>query len=361
MTATLVSTPPAATAEQRRNDILDSVNFLIEVFERWQNDPSSPNVPTEQFEKALLNAAEVCDNGDTPAPCRELCMVAMPRLKEEWDQYVEGNRRRNGTPLPRFWAAFEAVAKARQAAKPHKIVIPPPVKQLLDVEKVSPEQIAWHIYGNNKKGPFVRENGSVDYLLLRKEADQPGSVIPDGWIPPWEQERYEEWMKCTTRLIASSDSLKEDQPDYVDPTPIEDMLRQGQMPAAIARVKRIAVDDVIRAANELGIPVPGMPATPATPPVVNPVAGPSATETDQQSAMSAILSDENPVTQDSATPAGTATVKQSKVTEITPELRDKIISLASNNNGVAEIAKILRDEGIAITQKQVQEAINKAG
>lgn len=357
MTTTLISNPPIATAESRRNEILDAIDLLIDSFDKWQADPSAGNLPTERFERALLFAAEVCESGDTPASCRELCMVTMPRLKEEWDQYVNGVRRPNHTPVPRFWAAFQALVESRKESKPYKIQIPPPVKQLLDIEKVPPEQIAWHIYGSNRQGPFIKENGSIDYALLRKEADQPGSVIPDGWVPPWEQARYDEWMNSKVRLIEASNAMSEDQPDYTDPTPIDDLLRQGQLPSVIAKIKKMKVEDVIAAAEKFGIPVPG--AAPSTPAIT-----PKSAEMDdslqpnsvgQSDVMSAILEGGETTTTSNADQRPAAT----KPVEITPELRDRIVSLVSNENGVPEITEILRKDGIHVSQRQVQSVINK--
>lgn len=358
---TLVMNTPAGSIEPRRNEILEAIDLLVDVFEKWQSDPSGPNVPTERFETALLYAAEVCSTGDMPATCREICMVTMPRLKEEWDQYVAGQRRSNDTPYPRFWAAFDALVISRKGAKPYKINIPPPVKQLLDVDKVSPEQIAWHIWGNNKKGPFVREDGIPDYALLRKEADNPGSVIKDGWVPPWEQERFNTWNNSTDRLITASNTLKEDAPDYTDPTPIIDLLRQGQLPAAIARMKKMQIDDVLSAAEKLGFKFPGnTPATPAekmveTPPTsLNPPTPPI--NGGSQSPLSELLCDDPNPGQTLQSP-----VAGKPASAITPELRDKIVSLVSEDNGVPEITAALRKDGINVTQKQVQEVIAKAG
>lgn len=347
----LESIPRPADVESREREILAALDKLFGVFDSWQADPKAPDVPTRDFELALLNAYEVCENGDIPGSCREICVVSMPRLKHEWNLYEGGERRGDGNPLPRFWAAFEALTMSRKGAKPFVPTIPPPVKELLDVQEVTPEQVAYHIWGRNRKGPFVQDNGTPDHVKLRKEADNPGSVIPDGWIPPWEEARRDAWNSITSRRIVAIGVANQDEIDHVDPTPVEDHLRNGQSPSVIAKIKKISVDEVLKVAKEKGIAIPGEPVKPTTTPAVTQTAKPEdskpATPPETKSNMNDLLGDDhNALSHNGLSGSG---------------LSDRIISMVSREMGVPEIVAELKGEGVSVSTRQVQEIIRKAG
>ncbi len=330
---TLETPPVQSTRMNRVESILASVDGFLAAFDAWQSDPRSPNEPTRLFEEKILEMFDVAESGDIPNACRELCVVVIPRLKFEWEQYTENYmRRKDDTPLPRFWAAFDALVIARQVVQPFVVRRPPPVKDLLDVQKVSQEQIAWYIYGQDKKGPFVQADGSINYAAIRREADNPGSVIPLDWTPPWEEQRRQEWEATTARQINASAVKQNDRPDAIDETSIEELLRRGDYPAAVAQMKNVPIEEVLRVARKCKIPVSsGAMGT-------SEVDGKKPDELPQSPPAS-------------ASPAAPNAER----------LEQRIIELSLLDHGAPEIAAKLKEEGFDVTAKQIAAMLNKSG
>lgn len=247
----------------RTQDILTAVDHLITVHNEWESDPKSPPVPTLAFEEALVAAVQMCDSGDTPAQCREI-VTQMNRLREEWNKYASGTMLLGARPIPAFWAAFRAVVHARSGAIRHVARRPEPVSVLLE-QKVSYQQIAFHIYGDRGQGPFVDAAGQPDIVLIHKEAKEPGSVIKPDWVHPAEQRRNASSGEALTRNVERLRTIDSEGSRFVpDPASIEQLLREGQYAPVIARVKGVTVEEVYAVAERMGIAAAEAPNLAAT-------------------------------------------------------------------------------------------------
>ena len=246
------STPVPAVhsgAADRTGIILGAVDYLISVHDEWESDPTAPDVPTAAFEEALIAIEKSCE-GDIPLRCREV-HTAVQRLVFEWNEYAGGVRNRN-KPVPRFWGAFRSLLNARQGAVLRPMRRPEPVSALL-AQKVSYQQIAFHIWGCRGQGPLVNHAGQPDIAKIHEEADKPGSVIPPEWHHPDEMARHQHAVAQSVQRIESVQRLEQENDFTVDPASIEDLLAEGQFPNVIARVKRVSVEEVYQIAKLKGI------------------------------------------------------------------------------------------------------------
>lgn len=247
----------AATAQNsggRVNEMHQAVRALIDVYEDWIGDPRQPPTPTLAFETALRRAVVVVLDGDIPARCQDL-WLQVSRMQEEWNQYARGQRDRLGRPLARFWSAFSAVQNSLRQSVAVTPKRPEPVKTLLD-QKVSYEQIAFHIYGYRGKGVFVNASGQPDIALIHQEADKPGTVVPATWIHPIQEAMASDSVVQQSRQTEWVNSMgdgREIKPQIIDPASIEDLLLEGQFPDVIARVKAVPLQTVLAEAERLGI------------------------------------------------------------------------------------------------------------
>lgn len=231
----------------RTEQIKAAIDNLITVHDEWEADPTAPAVPTDRFEAALKEASEVCEHGDTPEQCREV-VTAMSRLYYEWERYENGLRTNDHRPQGSFWGAFRALLHARKGVTPFVPHRPEPVSVLL-AQKVSDRQIALYIYGDGTDGPLCT-GGRPDSNKIQQEAKKPGSVVPQDWIHPQDRERkriYDE--ECRRRLEAVQS--RENEGDGIDPASVEELLRQGQYPGVVARVKRVDISEVLKVAERL--------------------------------------------------------------------------------------------------------------
>jgi hypothetical protein len=246
--------------ENRVAEILRSVDELLRRIERWLIDPhGKPTVPIE-VELGIRLAMQTCEKGDVPDCCRDLAIVGVPRLAEEFRGYTQWElgkvRPETGGPGPGFWAAAKAVARARAGADSPLIEELEPVAVLLN-QGVSHEQIARHIYGRQGVGPFLQPNGAANVALIEREAAEPGSVIPPQWIPPWHQEALNRRQQDLSRKLTAFER-QELARKYEDPATVEELLRDGAFIQQVERAKGVTREDVLEAAARIGItPVDG--------------------------------------------------------------------------------------------------------
>ena len=233
----------------RTGEILGAVDTLIQVHDEWENDPQAPDVPSEKLEAAIEDVIAIVDSGDIPETCRELT-TAIGRVSIEWEKYREGiERLPDGRPVGRFWGAMAAVFEARKGASPFIPKRPEPVSELLR-QNVSHRQIALHIYGDGKTGPFVDKSGQPDIRLINQESAKPGSVIPDDWVHPRELELLRKYEETSRRQLQAIHD-RQNEGDGVDPATIEELLREGAYPAQVARAKRVPIQDVLAVMHRL--------------------------------------------------------------------------------------------------------------
>lgn len=234
----------------RITEILQAVDQLLKVHDDWEADDTAPVQPTEAFEQAIITAIETGDNGDVPAQCREICQ-ALARLRVEWDAYAAGHARTaDHRPIGRFWGAFRNLINCRAGAETYTPKQPEPVWMLIE-QKVTYHQIAFHIWGHRGQGPFITASGQPDIEKILDEAKNPGKWTKD-WIHP-DQLAIANHRQGELKRRLSAVSVREDVPQTVEKASIEDMLREGQYPDVIARVKHTTLEEVMAVAKKHGL------------------------------------------------------------------------------------------------------------
>ena len=241
----------------RMNDILAAVSECVRRIDHWLLNlrPGDRKVLTEDVALGIKIAAVTCANGDIPEHCRELCTIAVPKLNEELHQYereIDGKVQPDGSPSPAFWSAAKAVAVARMGADQIGVERLEPVALLLK-QGVSPEQIAFHIYGFRGNGPFVQANGAVDTLLIEQEAAQPGSVIKPDWIHPSKRQAVMAKREEAAKRLEAYDALEAGPKTDRDPSTIEGMLRDGCYVQQIEKYKGVSRDEILEVAKKHGL------------------------------------------------------------------------------------------------------------
>ncbi len=237
----------------RVDEMLTAVREFLNEHDIWANDTRAPEQPSVAFENALRNAVTIVLNGDIPARCQEL-WVQIGRLAEEWNQYAQDARDRKGRPLPRFWAAFTSMRDAFEKSLRSAPKRMEPVSALL-AQRVSYEQIAFHIYGYRGKGPFVTVAGQPDIAKIHQEAEKPGSVVDPEWIHPLQMQMASDEIVRSEHTLANVRTAAGDETkrQNIDPASIEQLLREGQFPDVIAKVKAVSLSQVLAEAGRLGI------------------------------------------------------------------------------------------------------------
>lgn len=244
---------------ERRREILEAVDNLIDVHDRWEADPQRPLFPTDEFAPCIADAALYCDptRGHIPSECFNVC-TAMIDLMAKWEDYLEGASNEDGNPTRMFWDGFRSLVQAREGsvARPPKRIETP---TLLREQKVSDNQIA-KIWGTrNAKGiffgPFYDEAGGVRSDLIQNEVDKPGSILGENPVPISERIREQEEKDASMRRMdAVARRLSHDglNPRY-EPAEVEGLLREGQYLEIIAKVAQWSVSEVSDYAESLGI------------------------------------------------------------------------------------------------------------
>lgn len=329
----------------RTKQILDSIDSLIHVHDAWEADDTAPVQPTAEFEAAIEYAIQTCDFGDIPSQCRDLCL-AVSRLAEEWRQYangIAGKRTPDHRPVGAFWAAFRNVVTCRSHAEPQAVKQPEPVSILLE-SKVSPRQIAFHIWGYRGKGPFITAAGQVDEAKIREEAKEPGKHTKD-WVHPEQLERQREQTRILQTRLGAITSREESDRPTVEKASVLEMLREGQYPDVIARVKRVPLQEVLAEANRNGI-------TPAIRPNLAAMRAPhepAVIGADVATTESGSSSDD----------FGAVEIEQES-DESEQSVEDLIRELNDGKRGAPEIVAACRDRGLNVTFQQVKAALKPA-
>ncbi len=324
----------------RTDEILQAVDQLLAVHDAWEADETAPVQPTEAFENAIIAAIETGDNGDIPAQCREVCQ-ALARLRVEWDAYATGlARTADLRPVGRFWGAFRNLINCRAGATPHVPKQPEPVYLLLE-QRVSDYQIAFHIWGHGGKGPFVTPSGQPDTQKIREEAKEPGKYTAN-WVHPEELRRAQHQQGELKRRL-SAVSTREEVPQTIEKASVEEMLREGQYPDVIAKVKNVSLEDVLSAARRAGI-------TPSERPNLASMRAPQEPGSSPQAERAAspddatIDDDEDELDDD----------------EPSQSVEEVILELNDGTRGNAEIKAALAERGFDVTVQKISAVIREA-
>lgn len=240
---------------ERTADILKSVDELIHRVAAWKDDPNGDPIVPDVVIAALDAAVIVCADGDIPQMCRQLASEAIPALYDANRRYEASEygfvRNETGAPDQPWWRAVIAVEQARMGAVAPVYESLEPVA-VLRRQGVTDEQIAMAIYGRRGEGPFMNDNGTVNYAKIQKEVDTPGSVLGENWVPPWVDQALAEARKSVQNRLAAYAVIAENKP-YEDPASIEELLRDGAYVQQIMHVKRVDRKTVLAKAESLGI------------------------------------------------------------------------------------------------------------
>lgn len=339
----------------RTQEILEAVDTMFAIHDAWEAD-DEVTLPTRELEMAIVNAVEVCDFGDVPAPCREL-VTAMSRLGLEWDKYQNGARTPDHKPVGAFWGAYRAVVQAREVARPPEVKHPEPVHLLLK-QKVSETQIAFFIWGwrnprtSRFEGPFVTAAQQPDMTKIHEEAKEPGKYTKD-WVHPEQLERMKERrIDLSRRLSAAERAEAADKPTEEKASVLE-MLKEGQYADVIARVKRVSMDDVLRVAKEHGITVNARPNLAGVDTPGPDIFGASSDDLDP-------LEDDEDLDDDDDDDDDDELLGEPAAVEPQRAVEDLVRELAAAGKTQPDIVAECRQQGHAVTYKQIKAILKPA-
>lgn len=244
----------------RTVEILGNVDALIREWDRWSEDPVSQFIENSSpLDDALTIAIDSCRVGDVPSQCREL-VDAVSRLALEFDKYAQDECvAQTGEPLPKFYAAYQSVLRARNGAEPF---VPRQIESVSELRRqtLNDVQIA-RIYGYMNEsgiwvGPFFGRRGEVLVDQIALELKEPGKVIPPGWIHPEDvAEDNKRKANLESRMNRLTARAEEDKPPKFSEEDVVRYLKEGAYPAQAARTFRLRMDEVIDIANRHGINV----------------------------------------------------------------------------------------------------------
>lgn len=243
------------TTTTRLQNIVTTFTEALRRIELWMNDRHGKPVMPESVAMGIQVAHLLIREGDVPQQCQDLA-VASGRLYEELKAYSEHKAKSalpNGAPTSRFWSAAREVKACLETAKPIQMEVLESVQELR-LQGVSPEQIARQIYSRNGVGPFLSENGGVNYGLIEREAKEPGSVLGQNWVPPWHEDAIKKHREQVAHKLEAYETLA-DPKRMEDPATVEEMIREGAYVQQIERTKGVTRDDVLKEAERIGVEV----------------------------------------------------------------------------------------------------------
>lgn len=256
-------------SDDRRQAMLLAVGELIRVHDEWEADPEGPGYITSPFEGALNHAVAVCCHGDVPADCREVA-TAMDALRTAWNRYQEGDRLPGAVPTGEFWSSFRGVLAAFNGAENPNVRPLEPVHLLYESMRSYPNrdlQIA-RMYGTRQPdgrggfqwvGPFFGPNGVPRADLIHRQAQAERGVkgvepvLPADWVHPEHVAASARAKAAAEGRLSRLESRAGESSPKIDPATIEDLLREGQYPDVIAKVKGVPMADVLREAERLAL------------------------------------------------------------------------------------------------------------
>jgi len=239
----------------RIREITNAVDDMLNRITKWCEDQAGPQVMPEQVVLSIQLASQIARSGDLPQCCQQLttaCHQLLVELERYQIQEHGAFRPENGSPGPQFWNAVKKVTEKRKGAIAPQFTKREPVS-LLKMQGVTDDQIAFHVYGNSRgEGPFITENGQADSEAIAREAAEPGSVIPKGWIAPWELRAAEAKKKELMTQLGAFDHLETGN-RYEDPETAEQMLESGCYIQQVMYGKNMTRAEVLKIAKEAGL------------------------------------------------------------------------------------------------------------
>lgn len=241
--------------------LVESVKHMDRAYAKWESSDS------DEFPRYLWDAVNVvCTMVTTGFPRNDdlislfqSCMT----LANEWQKVLAGEIHRDGKPLDSFFTAMRGVREQLDAAENPADLAVRRVADLLKEYGTSPLRWTWvaREFGeydadtDRWSGVFFGRAGQVLQHKIEEEARNPGSVLPEDFTPPSIQKRRElAKAEAAARLAQLQAGLSRDEPKE-DPETIESLLKEGQYPDVVARVKKVSLDEVLKVATTLGITV----------------------------------------------------------------------------------------------------------
>jgi hypothetical protein len=251
----------------RESEIKDAIRTMIAARNRWSK--GNDNFFPDWLEDAISASLNVALNGDVPVNCIQL-YTSCVRLADAWGAIVmEGEGiDSSGIPGKAFWALMEAVESQLKKSESVSVRRLRPVAELLEEYKGDNRRhsyiardYGWLDRSDDDpvwRGPFFKD-GAVDTFAIEQEAKKPGSVVPPNWHPEDEHDkqkkqivadsgsalaRIRNHLKSQGKLVGESTQ---------DPASVEELLKQGQFVAVIARTKGITEEEVRKIAKQIGV------------------------------------------------------------------------------------------------------------
>lgn len=272
----------AAIETDRTSEILDAIRSLIKEHDDWENDLTSPNVPTEAIDQAAVNLDAILHEGGIPADCTEVFALALD-FTIAWGQYQDGDfsreKGKEGCPKPYVWSAFREL---RRSLEKHSQPPRPPLESVTELKRqgCTHHNIAIAYATRNEKtgeyiGPFIDKQGRplADLIEQQFRAEQGNGerVVPEGYcLPAPVQVNLEQVSKKLRNL---NQRREQTVPPKDKGTP-ESLALEGAFPHQIMGAFNMTAAEVEALFQRLGL-TPASPDLPSTMPEPPPqTAGP---------------------------------------------------------------------------------------
>jgi hypothetical protein len=219
-------------------DVVGVAKRVVAAYHEW-GAQDGPNVPWRGAtvkalsQKLHMTIAEACDSvadfGKEVEPAARKLILAFDELAESFTDWLQAASMNLDTAPPRGSVSLHnALQRLEIAIQPSKYQKPDPIKQLLDVQRVSPHQIA-KIYG------WKLEDGSGDVAKVFEEYATPGTHYnAETWVHPADvavqAEVEERWVGREPRVVrfrAVETEASESQQQEFNPATLDEYLANG--------------------------------------------------------------------------------------------------------------------------------------
>ena len=251
----------------RVQQLNEAVDRLSQAQRKWANDAKSDNNPPGYMCEAIEETLTIFDAG--PCPVSHIPLSnAVAQFREAFDGWEENSSEwvTKGEPSPQWFRRLTAIFDARKVLD---VTVGPPKSVATAREHgASDEQIAKVLYGfltsdgvtydpdgNRYAGPLLTPNGHVDSDKLAKEAKEPGSVVPAGWINPRDREELRKAGHFDTMQAAEIPGAKPVDQEAGKGIALK-LLRDGGTLPQIQQLSGLSATQIEAIADEFDIPMP---------------------------------------------------------------------------------------------------------